>query len=245
VLHYQPRFETASGALVGFEALLRWRHPERGMLAPGEFIGVLEETGGIGPVGEWVFRRACEQVMEWEAAGLQPLPVAVNLSASQFRNRGLDVTIARIIAETGVNAGLIELELTESSLMHDPEEAARTLRHLESFGLKLSVDDFGTGYSSLAYLKRFPLDALKIDRAFVRDATTNPDDAAITKAIIQLAHTLGLRVVAEGVETPEQHELLRSLDCDEVQGFLFGRPMPAEQAAAMLPPALSALRSVG
>ena len=242
VLHYQPRFDVASSDLVGFEALLRWRHPERGLLPPGDFIGVLEETGAIGPVGEWVFRRACEQVMEWERAGLQPLPVAVNISASQFRHRGLDVVIARIIAETGVNAGLLELELTESTLMHDPEEAARTLRHLESFGLKLSVDDFGTGYSSLAYLKRFPLDAIKIDRTFVRDATTNPDDAAITKAIIQLAHTLGLRVVAEGVETAEQHELLRSLDCDEVQGFLFGRPMPAEKAGAMLPPALAALR---
>ncbi|HEX5129937.1 MAG TPA: EAL domain-containing protein, partial [Usitatibacter sp.] len=199
LLHYQPRFEAAGGILVGFEALLRWRHPDRGVLAPAEFIDVLEETGGINAVGEWVFRSACEQVVAWEKAGLQPLPVAVNLSATQFRHRGLDVAIARIIAETGVNAGLIEIELTESSLMHDPEEAVRTLRHLESYGLKLSVDDFGTGYSSLAYLKRFPLDALKIDRTFVRDATTNADDAAITKAIIQLAHNLGLRVVAEGV----------------------------------------------
>ena len=228
---------------MGFEALLRWRHPERGLLSPAEFIDVLEETGGINAVGEWVFRTACEQVVQWEKAGLQPLPVAVNLSASQFRHRGLDATIARIIAETGVSAGLMELELTESSLMHDPEEAVRTLRHLESFGLKLSVDDFGTGYSSLAYLKRFPLDALKIDRAFVRDATTNADDAAITRAIIQLAHNLGLRVVAEGVETPDQRDLLRTLGCDEVQGFLFGRPAPAEAAAALLPPALSALRS--
>ena len=243
VLHYQPRFETATGDAVGFEALLRWNHPERGLLPPAEFIGVLEETGAIGAVGEWVFRSACEQVMAWERAGLQPLPIAVNLSASQFRDRTLDVSVARAIAETGVNAGLLELELTESSLMHDPEEAVRTLRHLESFGLKLSVDDFGTGYSSLAYLKRFPLDALKIDRTFVRDATTNSDDAAITKAIIQLAHTLGLKVVAEGVETPEQRDLLRSLECDEVQGFLFGRPMPAEQAAQLLLPALSSLRS--
>jgi EAL domain-containing protein (putative c-di-GMP-specific phosphodiesterase class I) len=239
VLHYQPRFEAVSGELVGFEALLRWRHPERGLLAPGEFIGVLEETGGINAVGEWAFRAACEQVVRWERSGLQPVPVAVNLSASQFRHRGLDVAIARIIAETGVNAGLIELELTESSLMQDPEEAVRTLRHLESYGLKLSVDDFGTGYSSLAYLKRFPLDALKIDRAFVREATTSADDATITRAIIQLAHNLGLRVVAEGVETPEQRDLLRAFGCDEVQGFLFGRPVPAEDAAAMLPPALA------
>ena len=245
VLHYQPRYEAHSGDLVGFEALLRWNHPERGLLPPAEFITVLEETGAIAAVGEWVFRRTCEQLGEWERAGLQPLPVAVNLSATQFRDRGLDVTIARVIAETGVNAGLLELELTESTLMHDPEEAERMLRHLESFGLKLSIDDFGTGYSSLAYLKRFPLDSLKIDRTFVRDATTNPDDAAITKAIIQLAHTLGLRVVAEGVETAEQRELLCSLECDEVQGFLFARPMPAEEAGRLLPPGLASLRRSG
>jgi len=242
VLYYQPRLESATGTVVGFEALLRWQHPERGLLLPAEFIGLLEETGDITAVGEWVFRHACEQLIEWERAGLQPLPIAVNLSARQFHDRGLDVAVKKAITETGVNAGLLELELTESSLMRDPEEAVRTLRHLESYGIKLSVDDFGTGYSSLAYLRRFPLDALKIDRSFVRDATTSPDDAAITKAIIQLAHTLGLRVVAEGVETPAQRDLLRSLDCDEVQGFLFGRPMPAEQAAALLPPGLSSLR---
>ncbi len=242
VLYYQPRLESATGTVVGFEALLRWQHPERGLLLPAEFIGLLEETGDITAVGEWVFRHACEQLLDWERAGLQPLPIAVNLSARQFHDRGLDVAVKRAITETGVNAGLLELELTESSLMRDPEEAVRTLRHLESYGIKLSVDDFGTGYSSLAYLRRCPLDALKIDRSFVRDATTNPDDAAITKAIIQLAHTLGLRVVAEGVETTAQRDLLRSLDCDEVQGFLFGRPMPAEQAAALLPPGLSSLR---
>src|SRR5688572_18627922 len=243
VLYYQPRLESATGTVVGFEALLRWQHPERGLLLPAEFIGLLEETGDITAVGEWVFRHACEQLLEWERAGLQPLPIAVNLSARQFHDRGLDVAVKKAITETGVNAGMLELELTESSLMRDPEEAVRTLRHLESYGIKLSVDDFGTGYSSLAYLRRFPLDALKIDRSFVRDATTNADDAAITKAIIQLAHTLGLRVVAEGVETAAQRDLLRSLDCDEVQGFLFGRPMPAEQAAALLPPGLSSLRS--
>jgi EAL domain-containing protein (putative c-di-GMP-specific phosphodiesterase class I) len=172
----------------------------------------------------------------------QPLPVAVNLSASQFRHRSLDVAIARVIAETGVSAGLLELELTESSLMHDPEGAVRTLRHLESFGVKLSVDDFGTGYSSLAYLKRFPLDAIKIDRSFVHDAPDNADDAAITTAIIQLGHALGLRVVAEGVETNEQRDLLLALGCDEMQGFLFARPMPADEAAKLLLPAFAALR---
>ena len=242
VLHYQPRFDASGTDLLGFEALLRWQHRQRGLLHPGDFIAVLEETGAINAVGEWVFRRACEQVVEWERSGLQPLPVAVNISASQFRHRGLDLALARIIAEVGVNAGLIEIEITESSLMHDPEEAVRTLRHLKGFGLKLSLDDFGTGYSSLAYLRKFPLDALKIDRTFVRDLTTNPDDSAITKAIIQLAHTLGLRVVAEGVELPEQRDLLRAWECDEVQGYLFGKPMSAEKAAAMLPPALASLR---
>jgi diguanylate cyclase (GGDEF)-like protein len=242
-LHYQPRYDASGTDLLGFEALLRWQHPQRGLLLPADFIKVLEDTGAIAAVGEWVFRQACLQVVRWESSGLQPLPVAVNISPSQFRNRGLDLTLARIIAEVGVNAGLIEIEITESSLMHDPEEAVRTLRHLKSYGLKLSLDDFGTGYSSLAYLRKFPLDALKIDRTFVRDATTNPDDSAITKAIIQLAHTLGLRVVAEGVELPEQRDLLRAWDCDEVQGYLFGKPMPAEKAAAMLLPALSSLRS--
>ncbi len=242
VLRYQPRYDAASGGVVGFEALLRWDHPGQGMIPPGEFIPILEETGEIAAVGEWVLRSVCEQIRAWELARLQPLPVAVNLSASQFRHRSLDVAIARVIAETGVNAGLLELELTESSLMHDPEDAVRTLRHLESFGVKLSVDDFGTGYSSLAYLKRFPLDALKIDRTFVQDAPNNADDAAITTAIIQLGHALGLRVVAEGVETNEQRDLLIALGCDEMQGFLFARPMPADEAAKLLLPAFAALR---
>jgi diguanylate cyclase (GGDEF)-like protein len=234
VLRYQPRYDAASGSVVGFEALLRWDHPGQGMIPPGEFIPILEETGEIAAVGEWVLRSVCEQIRAWELAKLQPLPVAVNLSASQFRHRSLDVAIARVIAETGVSAGLLELELTESSLMQDPEDAVRTLRHLESFGVKLSVDDFGTGYSSLAYLKRFPLDALRIDRAFVHDAPTNADDAAITTAIIQLGHALGLRIVAEGVETNEQRDLLLALGCDEMQGFLFARPAPASAIDALL-----------
>ena len=234
LLHYQPRVESASGRLAGFEALLRWQHPRRGILLPAEFIHVLEDTGAIVPVGEWVLRRACEQLVEWRGAGLAPCPVSVNLSARQFRHAGLEQVVARIIAETKVDPRLIEIEITESSLMHDPEDAVRTLRHLQGYGMKLSVDDFGTGYSSLAYLRRFPLHALKIDRAFVRDATKSADAAAITQAIVQLAHTLGLRVTAEGVETPEQRELLVALGCEEMQGLLFAAPMPAEQAAAML-----------
>ena len=234
VLHYQPRVASTSGRPAGFEALLRWQHPGRGILLPAEFIDVLEDTGAIAPVGEWVLRRACEQLVEWRSAGLAALPVSVNLSASQFRHAGLEQVVARIIAETNVDPELVEIEITESSLMHDPEDAVRTLRHLRSYGIKLSVDDFGTGHSSLAYLRRFPLHTLKIDRAFVRDATTSGDAAAITHAIVQLAHTLGLRVTAEGVETPEQRDLLNALGCDEMQGFLFAAAMPPEQAAALL-----------
>jgi EAL domain-containing protein (putative c-di-GMP-specific phosphodiesterase class I) len=188
------------------------------------------------PVGEWVMRTACAQVKRWECAGLRVVPIAVNLSAMQFGQRDLDVLVARIIDESGIDAQLLELELTESSLMREPEEAARMLRRLESFGVGIAVDDFGTGYSSLAYLKRFPIDALKIDRTFIRDVTTNAEDAAITKAIIQLAHGLGLRVIAEGVETEAQRQLLAKQDCDEMQGFLFSPPLAAEAADLLLAP---------
>lgn len=234
LLHYQPRFRSGSAEPVGLEALLRWRHPERGIVPPAEFLGLLEETGALSAVGEWVLRRACRQLVEWHGAGLEPIPVAVNLSASQFRDRGLGRTIARIIDETGVDATLLEIEITESTLMSDPDEAVRILRQLERYGIRLSVDDFGTGYSSLAYLSRLPLHALKIDRAFVHDATTSRDGAAIAKAIVELAHALDLRVTAEGVETPEQRNFMEALGCDEMQGFLFAKPMPPEEAATLL-----------
>jgi len=234
VLHYQPRVAADTGAVQGFEALLRWLHPERGLLAPAQFIGVLEETGAIAAVGEWALREACEQVLRWSRAGFRPVPVAVNLSPTQLHHRSLDAAVARVIAETGIDPALIELELTESSLMSDPEEAARILQRLAVLGIHIAIDDFGTGYSSLAHLRRFPLDALKIDRSFVRDATTNRDDASIIRAIIQLAHSLGLRVVAEGVETAEQRELLLGMGCDEMQGYYFGRPRPATDAGELL-----------
>lgn len=233
-VHYQPKIDVLSGAITGFEALLRWHHPELGVLSPSEFIPVLEDSDLIMPVGEWVLQTVCEQIAFWSARGLTPRPVAVNLSARQFRMEDLDGMVARIVKSTGIEPSLLELELTESLLMHDPEQAVRTLRNLERFGVRLAVDDFGTGYSSLAYLKRFPIDALKIDRAFISDAITNPEDAAITLAIINLGHSLGLKVVAEGVETQEQLAFLRRNGCDQMQGFLFSPAVPAEDAEVLL-----------
>ncbi|HSW03098.1 EAL domain-containing protein [Aquabacterium sp.] len=225
LLHFQPKAELAGGRISGFEALLRWQHPVRGLVPPLEFIHILEETGLIIPVGEWVLRTVCGQLASWRDSGVALRPVAINLSARQFQQCDLDTTIAAILAETGIDPGLLELELTESMLMSDPDEAARMLNTMRSHGVRLSVDDFGTGYSSLAYLKRFPLDALKIDRAFIRDVSTNADDATIALAIISLAHSLKLKVVAEGVETAEQLAFLRAHGCDEMQGYYFARPM--------------------
>jgi diguanylate cyclase (GGDEF)-like protein len=234
LLHYQPRVDLRSRRICGFEALLRWQHPEKGLVLPGEFVPILEEAGLIVPVGEWVLREACRQAQIWQRDGLAPLPVTANLSARQFQEKDFEATVRRVLRETRVDPSLIQFELTESLLMSEPESAARTLRGLKESGLRISVDDFGTGYSSLAYLKRFPIDALKIDRSFVRDITTDPEDAAITIAIIGLAHNLKLKVVAEGVETREQLELLAANGCDEMQGNLFSVPTTAEECAKML-----------
>jgi diguanylate cyclase (GGDEF)-like protein len=234
VIHYQPRIDVETLTVCGLEALLRWRHPQHGMLSPGEFIPILEETDLIVEVGEWVLASVCRQIRDWEARGIRPRPVAVNLSARQFRQKDLHAVVARIIAESGIHPSLLELELTESLLMADPEKTVRTLEHLESDGVRIAVDDFGTGYSSLAYLRRFPIHALKIDRSFIRDATTNPEDAAITHAIIDLAHSLGLTVVAEGVETEGQLDLLRAHGCDEIQGFIFSPPVIAGEIELLL-----------
>ena len=232
-LHYQPKVSVRGGEITGFEALLRWQHPELGLLSPAEFVPILEETDLIIPVGEWVLMNACRQLRHWQEAGLPVKPIAVNLSARQLRMKNFDAAVARIIEEAGVDPTLIELELTESLLMQDSEETERTLRNLRRFGVRISVDDFGTGYSSLSYLKRFPIDTVKIDRAFVADVTSG-DDAAITLAIINLGHSLGLRVVAEGVETAAQHEFLRNHGCDEMQGFFFSKPVPADETDALL-----------
>ena len=232
-LHYQPKVSLATGAITGFEALLRWEHGGR-LVPPAEFIPILEETGLIVPVGEWVVRSVCLQIKEWESRQLPVRPVAVNLSARQFQRENLVETIGGILRETGVAPELLELELTETLLMSDAEEAVATLRGLKALGVGIAVDDFGTGYSSLAYLKRFPLDALKIDRAFVRDAVSDPDDAAITVTIANLAHSLKLKVVAEGVETEGQLNFLRSHGCDEMQGYYFSHPLPVEECTRVL-----------
>jgi len=223
-LVYQPKVNLKSGKIVGFEALLRWEHPSRGQVAPVEFISTLEETGLIVQVGEWVIRSACEQLNAWRAQGIEPPPIAVNLSARQFYQKDLDSVIKRILRESGVEAKFLELELTESMLM-DAEAAVRILNSLRSSGVKLMIDDFGVGYSSLTYLKHFPLDTLKIDRSFIRDVMTRGDDAAITESIIRLAHSLNLTVVAEGVETADQLSFLRAYRCDEIQGYYFARPL--------------------
>lgn len=232
-LYYQPQIDVQTGAVVGFEALLRWLHPELGMISPDKFIPLAEETGLILSIGEWVIRTACKQIKAWQESGLPPARMAVNLSGRQFRSR-LDDVVAAILLETGLDARWLELELTESILMRNAAENLQLLQALAAMGCSLSIDDFGTGYSSLSYLKHFPLGRLKIDRSFVRDITTNPDDMAIAKIIIDMAHNLKLQVTAEGVEDHEQLALLKSYGCDEMQGFLFSKPVPADKAAQLL-----------
>jgi diguanylate cyclase (GGDEF)-like protein/PAS domain S-box-containing protein len=234
LLHYQPKVKLSTGHISGFEALLRWEHPERGLVQPGDFISILEDTALIIPVTEWVLETVCRQIREWQRMGLDPVPVAVNLSARQFNEKNLDKVLREILEATGVRPGLVEFELTESMLMSDPEDATRTLNKLKAYGVRLSLDDFGTGYSSLAYLKRFPIDSLKIDRTFIRDVTTDAEDATIAAAIISLAHSLNMNVVAEGVETEAQIAFLRRHACDEMQGFYFARPLPASDATRAL-----------
>jgi diguanylate cyclase (GGDEF)-like protein/PAS domain S-box-containing protein len=235
LLHYQPKVDLHSGALTGMEALLRWNRPGRGLVSPAEFIPALEESGLILPVGDWVLAEACAQLRRWQAAGLAPVPVAVNISAKQFRRQDLDGVVQREIAAAGVGPGMIELEITESSLADDPDDAVRILRNLSDAGLKISVDDFGTGYSSLAYLTRLPLSALKVDRSFVRDAAEKPAAASIVRAIVDMAHNLDFIVVAEGVESEWQAQFLRICKCDQAQGFLYGRPEAAEEIVRRLP----------
>ncbi|MDL2354041.1 MAG: EAL domain-containing protein [Pseudomonadota bacterium] len=233
LLHYQPQVSLASGAIIGVEALVRWQHPELGLVAPGSFIGLAEETGLILPIGEWVLRRACEQSCAWQREGLAPLPVSVNLSARQF-SESIVATVARILAETGLAPHLLELELTESASMEDPQKSFEILRQLKDMGVQLAIDDFGTGYSNLNYLKRFPVDKLKLDQSFVKDITCDADDLSIARAVIAMAHGLRLTVIAEGVETADQLALLAANGCDEIQGYFFSRPVDGEACAAML-----------
>jgi len=232
-LHYQPIVDARSALPVGAEALVRWRHPELGLLLPSEFIPLAEENGLIVPLGEWVLHQACAQNRLWQAAGLTPIRVVVNLSSRQLR-RTLPDTVARILQSTGLDARFLGLELTESVLVNHHKEDTDTLHSLRAMGLHLAVDDFGTGYSSFSYLKHLPLDALKIDRSFVREITTSSDDAAITTAIIAMAHALGLKVVGEGIETDAQCEVLRRQGCDAMQGYLFSRPVPPSELMPFL-----------
>jgi diguanylate cyclase (GGDEF)-like protein len=227
-VYYQAKLDTHTRQVLGMEALVRWQHPGLGLVSPADFIPLAEDTGLIVPLGEWVLRRACCQSRLWQEAGFAPLSVAVNLSARQFQQEQLSAVVARILEETGIDPHLLELELTESSIMKNAEYAVRTLGELREMGVRISIDDFGTGYSSLGYLKRLPIDTLKIDQSFVRDVTFDADDAALVAAIITLAHNLRLRVVAEGVETEEQLRLLHLLRCDEFQGYLHSKPLPAE-----------------
>ncbi|RMR53643.1 Sensory box protein [Pseudomonas syringae pv. actinidiae] len=234
ILHFQPKVSLTDGRISGLEALLRWNHPEQGMVSPAEFIPILEDTGLIIPVGEWIIRNVCETIKSWGENNIRQVPIAINLSVRQLQVKGLAETVKHIVEGYGINPALLEFELTESMLMIDPESAVEILRDIKSYGISLSVDDFGTGYSSLAYLKRFPLDALKIDRAFIKDITSNHEDAAITRAVIVLAHELGLKVIAEGVETVDQLALLVTYGCDQMQGYLFSKPVIIEECASMI-----------
>lgn len=234
LLHYQPQLDLRTNKIFGAEALIRWQHPKMGLVPPVKFIPLAEQTGIIVPIGEWVLRTACAQNKAWQKAGLPPITVAVNISARQFREKGLVDSIAKILSDTGLDPRYLELEVTEGVIMHDVEEVIAVLQRLEALGVTLSVDDFGTGYSSLNYLKRFPVDRLKIDQSFVRDVTSDPDSAAIARAVINLGHDLNMRVIAEGVETREQLEFLRAHQCDEKQGYLFSRPVPASEFEKLL-----------
>ena len=234
LLHYQPQIDMTTGRVVGVEALIRWQHPFRGLVQPDMFITVAEDTGLILPIGNWVLKTACRQLASWIAAGLPPMRMAVNLSARQFRQDNLPALVADVIAETGIAPHLLELEITESVAMDNPEETILHLRRFKEMGVELAIDDFGTGYSSLSYLKLYPVNRLKIDRSFVKDLETSPDDSAIAAATISLAHALGKKVVAEGVETEGQLKFLREQQCDIVQGYYYSRPQPAAEIAVFL-----------
>ena len=233
-VYFQPQVDIASDAIIGAEALLRWQHPERGMISPAQFIPVAEETGLIGQIGAWVMRETCRQGRQWLDAGLPALTLSVNLSAQQFLYSDICAMVAKVLAETGFPADHLELELTESVLMEREGEAETILQHLRAQNVRLAIDDFGTGYSSLAYLKRFPINVLKIDKRFIEDIPHEQDDMAITAAIIAMAHTMGFKVLAEGVETPEQLAYLHSQKCDRYQGYLASAALPTAEFEALL-----------
>jgi diguanylate cyclase (GGDEF)-like protein/PAS domain S-box-containing protein len=233
-LVYQPQMHMGTGRITGLEALLRWQHPELGLVPPDKFIRIAENSGLIMPIGEWVLRTACSQARKWQDEGLPALPVAVNVSALQFRHQGFRELISRVLSETGLACQYLELEITESLLLSNADVTSSVLRELKGMGIKLAIDDFGTGYSSLSYLKQFPFSKLKIDRSFIRDVAVNSDDAAITTAIISMAKSLSLKVIAEGVENEAQMSFLRALRCDEIQGYYFSKPLSTDEVFAKL-----------
>jgi diguanylate cyclase (GGDEF)-like protein len=234
LLHYQPKANLRSGAICGVEALIRWRHPQLGLMPPSHFITIAEESGLIVPIGEWILHTACRQIRAWKDAGLEQVPIAVNLSTRQFLQPDIAGIVSQAMQASGVGPGCLELEITESMSMSDPEKSIATMQSLRELGVSLSIDDFGTGYSSLSYLKRFPIDKLKIDRSFVSDITHSSEGLAIIQAVIAMAHRLNLKVVAEGVETERQLSFLAINLCDQMQGFYFSKPLPERDCTALL-----------
>lgn len=234
LLHYQAQLDLQTGSIPAMESLVRWQHPDLGLVYPSEFIPLAEETGLIVPLGEWVLRTACAQSKAWQKAGLPAMAVGVNLSARQFQHHDLVDSVGRVLKETELDPQDLELEITESIAMQNADFTIVILRDLKEMGVQVSLDDFGTGYSSLSYLKKFPIDTLKIDQSFVRDLSVDANDAAIANAVIVLAHSLKLKVVAEGVESKEQEEFLRSHGCDRIQGHLFSNPLSAEDFESMV-----------
>jgi diguanylate cyclase len=233
-LHYQPIMNVATGVMAGVEALIRWQHPTLGFVLPSQFISIAEESGLIVPIGQWVLREACRQATAWQDARLPPVRLAVNISAVELRSREFAADVETILTETGFDPRRLELELTETFLMQDSKPTALVLDALKELGVQLALDDFGTGYSSLSYMRRFPIDALKVDRSFIRNLTTDADDASVVTAIINMGKSLHMRVVAEGVETREQLLYLEEHDCTEAQGYFFSRPVKAETVTELI-----------
>jgi EAL domain-containing protein (putative c-di-GMP-specific phosphodiesterase class I) len=233
-LHYQPKVDLSTGRIVGAEALVRWEHPQHGLLSPGRFIPLAEELGIVGQIGEWVLQAACQEAASWARAGRPGLKIAVNIAMPMFVGDRFVNLVTQATRSTGLSPDLLVLELTESMLMDDAPGAIALMHELKAIGVALSIDDFGTGYSSLSYLKRFPIDELKVDRSFVADLPGGPADTAIVKTIVALGQSLGMTVTAEGVETDPQRDLLRQLGCDLYQGFVFSKPVPAADFVALL-----------
>ncbi|OQY21609.1 MAG: hypothetical protein B6I37_08430 [Desulfobacteraceae bacterium 4572_35.2] len=236
VVHYQPQVDLETGSVIGVEALVRWLHPEQGMISPADFIPLAEETGLIVSIGEWVLRSACSQCQQWQDQGYEPIRISVNMSARQFNQKNVVAMVTEVLAQTGLDPNYLDLEITESVLMNDVNSAIDTMTQLHELGVQLSIDDFGTGYSSLAYLKRFPIDTLKIDQSFVRDVVTDSNDAAIATTIIDLARNMNLNVIAEGIEDEAQRQFLYSHGCRYGQGYLFSRPQSLQDIEVYLVP---------